>query len=60
MTSSRIAEFGNNGVANALQRWQDTKKGERTSVYDLLPVDQYRQLAVLSVHERGFDTQLLF
>jgi len=59
MTRSPIAQFGGNGVANALKRWQDAKKGERTSVYHLFPVDQYRQLAVLSVHQRCFNAQLL-
>ena len=52
-------DLGRDGIPNAPQRWQDTEKGERSSIDHFLPIDQYRQLAVASLDELRFNAQFL-
>jgi len=52
-------DLGGNGVPNPPQRWQDSEKSERTSIYDFLAIDLYRQLSITSFDERRFNAQFL-
>ena len=56
---SLACNLGCDSIANLPEGWQDAEKRECATVNDFFAIDEYRQLAIAPLDERGFDAQFL-
>jgi hypothetical protein len=58
-TSVLLFQLRCDSVANAMERREHAQKGERSSVDHLLPIDEHRQLTIVSFYELHVDAEAL-